>query len=439
MGILRIEKLHIHDFRCFKDVSIKLGKMITVIAGHNATGKSTILGLLGHCAELKMKDGKPLLWKQFRTEFSEIIQASKDFDKRCQNVYTVDLSLDGNIEMESISFRTAWQKNKDKDRFRIIPMPTQTRRTEKKIEWPTLYLGLSRLYPIGESEGAYPTETKLTPVQKGDFFRVYKDILSLIEDPVDCAEIKIPGTTKKATIGVKTKKYDPMCNSAGQDNLSQILLAVMSFESLKDQRTSDWNGGILLIDELDATLHPAAQNKLVDYLYKRADELHIQIIFTTHSLSLLEYISNECNHNLPDQTNDREIIYLTTKNGFLQLIISPNHETIYLDMLNTGNFLTRDLRKIAVWTEDDEARWFFEEIVGRRSLRVDLLNISMGHNELLKLLQQDYDHFKNFLFILDGDVPQDKLDAVSKRLGLKRFPNVLRLPGDTFPEKVMFV
>ena len=31
------------------------------------------------------------------------------------------------------------------------------------------------------------------------------------------------------------------------------------------------SGGLLLIDELDATLHPSAQNKLVEYLYKAAE------------------------------------------------------------------------------------------------------------------------------------------------------------------------
>ncbi|MCL6613091.1 MAG: ATP-binding protein [Firmicutes bacterium] len=438
MGILRIEKLHIHDFRCFKDITIKLGKVITVIAGHNATGKSTILGLLGHCAELKMKDGKPLLWKQFRTEFSEIIKASKDFDKIRQNVYTIYLSDDTGAKIEPVSFRTTWQKYKNKDRFRIIPMKTQTRQTEKKIEWPTFYLGLSRLYPIGELEEAYLTDTKLTSAQKDRFFRAYKHILSMNEDPVDCAEIKIPETTRKATVGVKTTKYDPMCNSAGQDNLSQILLAVMSFESLKDQHPTDWNGGMLLIDELDATLHPAAQNKLVEYLYKRAKDLQIQIVFTTHSLSMLDFICNKCSFNQFELVNDYEINYLTTRNGFLQLIVSPSYETIYQDMLITTDFLTNDLRKIAVWTEDYESRWFFEKIIGKNCSRVNILNVSMGHDELLKLIQQDYDYFKNFLFILDGDVSQEKLDTVAKRLGLKRLPNVLKLPGDTFPEKVMF-
>ena len=305
MSIRRIKELRIIDFRCFKDSSFKLGKRITVIAGHNATGKSTILGLIGHCAELKRKYGAPILQKQFRTEFSEIIKASPEFDKKSSLAYEIYFSFDDSNNTEKISFRTTWQKD---SRFRIIPKRTKERNTEKKIEWPTLYLGLSRLYPIGESEFAKTSSIQLTDEQKNTFFQNYKRILSLNEDPIDCSAITIKETAKK-TVGIRTDSYGPITNSAGQDNLSQILLAVMSFELLKKQMGNGWSGGLLLIDELDATLHPSAQNKLVEYLYKAAEELDIQIVFTTHSLSMLEFICNKCEHNSNEQQNNYELIY----------------------------------------------------------------------------------------------------------------------------------
>jgi predicted ATP-dependent endonuclease of OLD family len=234
LSVLKIRKIEIHDFRCFKNISFNLGKVITVIAGHNATGKSTILGLLGHCAELKPKDGRPILQKLFRTEFSEIITASESFDPRNPKVYTIYFSQDNDIPVEPMTFRTTWQKYKDKARFRIIPKPIPTRK-EQKLRWPVLYLGLSRLYPIGESEQVTTSKSGLNPEQKQKYFSTYKKILSLNEDPIDCSAITIQETTKKKTVGVTTDKYDSLCNSAGQDNLSQILLAVMSFEVLKEQ------------------------------------------------------------------------------------------------------------------------------------------------------------------------------------------------------------
>ena len=46
-------KLIINDFRQFKNVEIEIGKFLTVLAGRNSTGKSTILGLLANSGELK--------------------------------------------------------------------------------------------------------------------------------------------------------------------------------------------------------------------------------------------------------------------------------------------------------------------------------------------------------------------------------------------------
>lgn len=41
-----IDKIHIAKFHGFKDVGFSLGKNITIIAGQNATQKSTLLGLM---------------------------------------------------------------------------------------------------------------------------------------------------------------------------------------------------------------------------------------------------------------------------------------------------------------------------------------------------------------------------------------------------------
>ena len=46
---------------------------------------------------------------------------------------------------------------------------------------------------------------------------------------------------------------------------------------------------ILLIDELDATLHPSLQFKLLDLFNQYSHDYKIQIFITTHSLSLIEH------------------------------------------------------------------------------------------------------------------------------------------------------
>ena len=53
-------------------------------------------------------------------------------------------------------------------------------------------------------------------------------------------------------------------------------MALLSYKRLKqnyEQNNQIWDGGILLIDEIDATLHPSAKEKLIKLLYNEAKEL----------------------------------------------------------------------------------------------------------------------------------------------------------------------
>lgn len=75
-----IKNLYIDHFRAMKNFDIPLGSALTAIAGQNATGKSTLLGIIGNTFQLPQKSGKTVLGNAFKTEFSEILNGSKDKD-----------------------------------------------------------------------------------------------------------------------------------------------------------------------------------------------------------------------------------------------------------------------------------------------------------------------------------------------------------------------
>ena len=95
--------------------------------------------------------------------------------------------------------------------------------------------------------------------------------------------------SRKNGTGIETETYSYLANSSGQDNLGQILLAIFSFKNLKATLKS-YSGGILLIDEIDATLHPAAQFKLLDFMKKMSKELDLQIVL----LRIVIHFWNTC-------------------------------------------------------------------------------------------------------------------------------------------------
>ncbi|MEM7928017.1 AAA family ATPase, partial [Morganella morganii] len=83
--------------------------------------------------------------------------------------------------------------------------------------------------------------------------------------------------------------YDHESVSVGEDNIGQIVQALFSFRKLKLEY-ADYHGGLLLIDEADAGLFPAAQKRLIEVLENECKKYNLQVVFTTHSPTLIEVI-----------------------------------------------------------------------------------------------------------------------------------------------------
>lgn len=434
---MHISNIKFTEFRLFRNVDIKLGRHITAIAGHNASGKSTVLAFLGHCGELKSQ--KTMLKKPYRSDLKDILRFSSPYDKVIPNAATISFVDVGTTGIpEKLSYRTTWQK----DRYRIIPKKTPEKNNEKKIEWPTLYLGLSRLYPLGESnaEGISKLniERQLNPEDKAYFISSYNRILPSFDTVINVEAVAIKETNKKKSIGVSTNRYDYMCNSAGQDNVGQIILSIISYKKLKAQLDTDWAGGLLLIDEIDATLHPSAQDKLLDYLLEASREIGIQVVFTTHSLSLLEKLSIITRNNNPEAINSCEVSYLTTANRSLQVISNPSYETIYHDMSETYENIRAFHRQLQIYTEDNEAIWFSKYLLGEVQHKIKYIDVDFSCSQLLKMNASDYMFFSQFIFILDGDVSDTDITVHANKTPQRKFENLLKLPGAERPESVIY-
>lgn len=436
---MRIKTLIINDFRKFKNMEFKLGRYITIISGTNAVGKSTILGILGNSSELKVKEGKPLIHKQFRTEFSEIFKMSRQNDPSGSNKLTI--TFDNN---EYRTMRTTWQYDKKSKahRPRLIPeyLDENNKKHSCKQKWPTLFLGLSRLFPVGESEEINLKEKQyiLDTNLETSFNQTYKNILSLPCEITKTSTIKIPETKRKTAVGISTNEYDSFANSSGQDNLGQILLAVESFRQLKNSNQPEYKGGLLLIDEIDATLHPSAQNRLFDYLFRQAKDLDLQIVCTTHSLSLLKHVCAKIEHNT-DNLNDIELYYLTIANINLQSYRNPSYITIKANLIELPSF--QQEKKLNIFTEDEEARWTIQNIIDGTPLqnRLHLMPIKLSCTSIINLMKGDPLYFSDKIVILDGDILTSDNQALKRDFNtLSTRYTLITLPSNTSPEKEIY-
>ena len=326
-------------------------------------------------------------------------------------------------------------------------MKTAERQTESKLEWPTYHLGLSRLFPVGESDSPKDSNTPSEGSVKEELLKVHKEILFSNSEYEDFSSISVSEFSHKTGTGIITAKYSALMNSSGQDNLGQIILAVLSFKLLKE-KNEDYIGGILLIDEIDATLHPAAQNKLIDYLVDQSKKLNLQIVFTTHSLSLLEHIIRNQDLTKGPQ-KDIELIYLLNKRGKLEVKENPNKIFLHNDLMEAYSGYHVSSKKIVVLTEDDVAIWFLQQILEytfpTEVFHLNFLNMHVGWTEIIKLIKSDFSYYKNHLIFLDPDINKikNKQQLVKAIQGTaykleEKSSNILLLPGDTYIEELFY-
>lgn len=418
-----INSISIKKFRGFKDVQFKLGQNLTVIAGQNGTQKTTLLGVLSQPFTITdknnpMREEKPLTGGVFRSAFAEKFKLSPKFDVPKSHEWTLNLNREEDPEftLES-SLRSGtqnirfWQKG-------------ERGKGSGYIQCPVIYLSLSRLFPIGEDTKLNSSTALDLNKEEMDFYRTWhNEILILTRLNITAVDYLV--SKQKHTIGVNTAHYDWKMNSAGQDNIGKILLAILSFKRLKEKYPNNYAGGILVIDELDATLYPASQIKLVDALASFSAKYNIQIIFTTHSLTILEYTCKlQNNLKRPGQA---QVIYLQQKDLNVKVIPNISFEEIK-NHLNVVMNEDISVKKIRLFTEDKEGEIFLKALLKRSSANFDFQDCSLGCKNLQQLVEKKICGFGflESIIVLDGD------ENIKKD-----FKNILTLPGGNSPEKVI--
>ena len=430
-----IKSIEIKKFRAFENVSFNLGKRITAISGRNATQKTTLLGMLGQPFTISSKDHpmygcKTIDGYNFRSQFKDKFKISPEHDAIGAHEWRLNLYKSNAYEHDYYTVKSIARKQAGREPSLRFWNAERRTRGAGYIQLPVYFLSLSRLFPIGETGKTQAVHTSLTKDELEYCIDNYRTILS-IQQVSGTPYVGIEkGSSSKIFAGVSDDVHDIFTNSAGEGNITRIILAILSFRRLKKQYGKDYKGGILLIDELDATLYGFSQTKLVEYLWNAADECKIQIIFTTHSPIILKCVNKFMRKerqrrkgDLPTSAYDSSIVYLEpeydsvgNRNIHAKNICTSDELSLALNDINLDIHTVRN--KINVYCEDARAISFLKYVLEdaletRLDSYISFVDVNLGWTNYVQLAEKKVPEFINNIIVLDGDVLQK--DAYEKK------------------------
>lgn len=454
MANTKVSRLEIETFRRFKDITISLGPNVTLIAGQNGTSKSTLLGMLAQPFSFGVVRGQTagtadqssytdnyhgvvlsqyvdLAARYFMYDCDDVFRLSKQYDSNSKT-YRYKTVLD-DITLAPLSplvDNTLFTRNRGRDtskgvRFVTGPGPSH-KPGEGNFPHPVIYLGLNRLWPLAEVKACVFTEDTLSTADNAWYVQKYNEVLCLAEH--DNRAKFMHTQEKRKFVTPESRDYDGESCSAGQDNLGQLLTAILSFRHLKEKLKLRYRGGMLLIDEIDATLHAHAQDKLLQLLCAESEALGLQVIATTHSLRMLEMAYHS------SLRKKVRVLYLVHQDG----VIAEKTPETYAEvssLLKVESPLPSSTRprKVSMVFEDEEGSDLFKQICGSKLRNyVNVANTSTlgaGHLNNLASMSKSLPELGDLIFVPDGDMASTWSDPPH---------NLIALPGGKRPETLVY-
>jgi predicted ATPase len=261
------------------DVKMDFHYPITVIAGKNGTGKSTILGLAA-CAYHNFSRGFLLPGRKVT------YYTFGDFF-----VGTDDESLEsGYITIRYKFLYNHWRPRKE---FKSVGEGWQRRykqysnrwnRYSSRVKRPVVYLGINRIVPHAERNLSKTSRKQFQTVEaKGWEDNLRRTVSQILDANYESFDIKERSKHRLPVVSNSGSKYSGFNMGAGEDALFDLFYTINECP----------DGSLLIIDEIELGLHEQAQIRLMDELKQICEQRKFQIICTTHSPAILDQIPPE--------------------------------------------------------------------------------------------------------------------------------------------------
>lgn len=374
----RLEWVEIEGLRGWSGHRVEFKSPIVAICGENGSGKSTVL----QAAALSyFQHGDQTDW--FPSDFFPLTAWDK---------------------IEAAKIRYSVRQGTETIGGEIRKLPDRWVGTNDRPERTVKYIDMARLQPLTARTGyfriAKPQVNELSSKPFND--EAVLRISEIMGRKYDAGKMALTDADSKRAVSVLShdgKSFSGFHQGAGELTVSELLQVVPAKNSL------------ILIDEIETSLHPRAQRRLMRDLANLCREYETQIVLTTHSPYVLE--------ELPPEAR----CYILTTGGNRTIIsgVSPEFAMTKMD--------DEAYPECDLYVEDERAKILLREILMAHApdavSRVQIIpfgasNVGQSLGQMVK--QNRFVH--PTLVFLDGDQPSAD--------------GTITLPGGDAPERVVF-
>jgi predicted ATPase len=382
-----VNAITIDKIRGWENQTVRFQFPVSVLVGENGSGKSTVLRAVVCAYENDLESAKSYYPSKL---FLNTPWDTASVQKGSMITYEIK-------EGEKLSSDSKWKKTQD---WGYSPKGHRPHRA-------VVFLDISRTLPLDATAG-YAKIAQQAVEELG------KDVSS-IGSPLMEAYSHIMGgeystgrfvNASNKEVGLLNRGYGEISQfhqGAGEDSLLDLWKIL---QTIPEQ-------ALLVIDEVDASLHPKAQRRLIKFLLTFARKRKIQVILSTHSPYILEEIPPEGRILIQKlHAGSRDIQYCVSSNYAMCVIDDEKHPDLY------------------IYVEDKEAKTLLLEIIKKDNEVFSRVAIKdVGNTEVVKTLGRLCRNKKlpdKGIAVLDGDAGED-ING-----------NCLKLPSEQSPELLVF-
>ncbi|MDR1649992.1 MAG: AAA family ATPase [Synergistaceae bacterium] len=379
-----LNKITLDNLRGWSNQSVEFRFPVCAIAGENGSGKTTVLRAAACAYDNRQESAKKfypaLLFLKTQWDNDSIRNAAITYE-----ITQGDKRIFGK-----------WKKTND---WGYSP---KGKRPERQV----FFLDISRTLPLDATAGYAKIAKLSSEIIAEDVVisdALLQDFSHIMGGSYSAARFVQP--QPKREVGLLT-------NLSGE--ISQFHQAAGEDELLDFMRVLDTipETALLIVDEVEASLHPKAQRRFINFLLKIARQKKLQIILSTHSPYILEELPPEGRILIQKLSNgEKDIQYGVSANYAMGVIDELRHPDLY------------------IYVEDKESAALVREIIdgGEELLgRIEIRHVGSADvvKTLGRLCRQDRLPTSG-IAIIDGDVGRDTDDY-------------LALPTDKAPERFVF-